>query len=58
VSEAGLVAPFEYVAIPLSVFWSLYLFDEVPDFWAWCGIALICGAGLYVALREGRRVRR
>ncbi len=58
VSEAGLVAPFEYIAIPLSVFWSLFLFNEVPGFWAWVGIALVCGSGLYVALREGRRVRR
>lgn len=58
VSEAGLVAPFEYIAIPLSVFWSLYMFGERPDLWAWFGIALICGSGLYVAFREGRRVRR
>ena len=57
-SEAGLVAPFEYIAIPLSVFWSLFLFKEAPDFWAWVGIALVCGAGLYVAYREGRRIRR
>jgi len=40
------------------VFWSLFLFNEVPGFWAWVGIALVCGSGLYVALREGRRVRR
>ena len=58
VSEAGLVAPFEYIAIPLSVFWSLFIFGERPDQWAWIGIALICGAGLYIAFREGRRVRR
>lgn len=58
VSEASLVAPFEYISIPLSVFWSLFLFNEVPDFWAWLGISLVCGAGLYVAFREGRRVRR
>lgn len=58
VAEAGLVAPFEYVAIPLSVFWSLFMFGERPDIWAWLGIGLICSAGLYVALREGRRVRR
>jgi len=58
VSEAGLVAPFEYIAIPLSVFWSLFMFGERPDHWAWFGIALICGAGLYVAFREGKRVRR
>ncbi len=58
ISEAGLVAPFEYIAIPLSVFWSLFMFAERPDQWTWIGIALICGAGIYVAYREGRRVRR
>ncbi len=58
ISEAGLVAPFEYIAIPLSVFWSLFMFAERPDQWTWIGISLICGAGIYVAYREGRRVRR
>ena len=52
--EAGLVAPFEYVAIPLSVFWSVVLWSEWPDAFAWSGIVLICSAGLFVAYRESR----
>ncbi|QYK41657.1 MAG: DMT family transporter [Paracoccaceae bacterium] len=53
--EAGLAAPFEYVAIPLSIGWGLAVFGEWPDGTAWAGIALICGSGLYVFWRETRR---
>lgn len=54
-SEASLVAPFEYVAIPLSVLWSVLIWSQWPDAYAWLGISLICGAGIYIALREARR---
>ena len=52
ISEANLVAPFEYLAIPLAVMWSALLWDEWPDAVAWLGIMLIGGAGLYVFYRE------
>jgi drug/metabolite transporter (DMT)-like permease len=51
---AALIAPFEYVALPMAVFWGLVIFSEWPDLIAWCGIALILMAGLYVAWREAR----
>jgi len=51
-SEAALVAPFEYTALPLAVFWGVLLWDDWPDANAWVGIVLICGAGLYVFYRE------
>lgn len=54
VSEAGLVAPFEYVSIPLAVFWSALVWNVWPDAIAWAGIVLICGAGLFVVYRESR----
>lgn len=50
--EAGLAAPFEYLALPLSIFWGFVVFGEWPDAWAWAGIALILGAGLYMGWRE------
>ena len=55
--EAGLIAPFEYVAMPLAIFWGLVVFGEWPLPRSWIGIALICGAGLYIGWREtmGRR---
>lgn len=56
--EAGLIAPFEYVAVPLAIFWGLVVFREWPDAQAWAGIALICGAGLYTGWRETLAARR
>ena len=50
--EAAVVAPFEYAAMPLAILWGLIFFDQIPDTTAWIGIALICGAGLYVLWRE------
>ncbi len=58
ISEAALVAPFEYAALPLAVFWSVFLWGDWPDPIAWLGIALIAGAGLYTFYRETVRGRR
>ena len=55
--EAGLVAPFEYVGMPMAIFWGVVVFHQWPDAIAWVGIALICGAGLYTFWRETRRRR-
>ncbi len=51
-AEAGLAAPFEYVAMPLAIIWGVIVFGEWPDTIAWIGIALIVGAGLYIFWRE------
>lgn len=56
-ADAATVAPFEYIALPLAVFWGWMVFGEIPDGWASGGIALIMGAGLYVYLREKLRRR-
>lgn len=53
--EAGLAAPFEYTAVPMAILWGLVVFGEWPDGRTWIGIALICGAGLYIGWRETRR---
>jgi S-adenosylmethionine uptake transporter len=56
-AEAAVVAPFEYTALPLSIFWGWAVFGELPDLWGLAGIGLIGGAGVYVFLRERRRKR-
>ena len=56
--EAGLAAPFEYGAVPLAILWGTTIFGEWPDGTAWIGIALICGAGLFVFWREAVAARR
>jgi len=50
--EAGLVAPFEYVSMPMAIIWGVTVFGTWPDRTAWAGIALICGGGLYMLWRE------
>ena len=54
-AEAGLVAPFEYVGMPVAVLWGVVIFGTFPDLTAWAGIALICGSGLYTLWRETAR---
>lgn len=54
-SPAALVAPFEYAAMPMAIFWGVVVFHHWPDRTATIGIALICGAGLYTFWREMQR---
>jgi drug/metabolite transporter (DMT)-like permease len=51
-TEAALVAPFEYVGMPMAILWGAVIFGTWPDQTGWLGIALICGAGLYTLWRE------
>lgn len=55
--EATTAAPFEYVALPASIFWSIMVFDEWPDLIAFLGIIMIMGSGLYAFRREEARSR-
>ena len=56
--DAATVAPFEYVLLPLAVFWGFVIFGERPQWEVWLGIALILGAGLFVFLRERAKAMR
>lgn len=51
-AQASVVAPFEYVAMPISIVWGFVFFSEWPDNIAWLGSSLIVGAGLFVFWRE------
>ncbi len=51
-SEASLIAPLEYAALPVSVVLGIVIFDEWPAPTTWLGMALIIGAGLFVFWRE------
>lgn len=56
--DAATVAPFEYVLLPMAVFWGVVIFGEVPVWEVWTGIALILSAGLFVFLRERAKESR
>ena len=51
-AEASLVAPFEYVAIPVSVLWGIFIWNEWPDALSWLGMCLILLGGVYAVYRE------
>lgn len=54
VAEAAVVAPFEYIALPLSVLWGVLVFADWPDVTALFGMLLIAGAGLFMVWRESQ----
>ena len=57
-TQAALIAPFEYIGMPMAIFWGALVFGTFPDGTAWVGIALICGAGLYTLWRETVRKKK
>lgn len=56
-SEANLVAPFEYTALPMAVLWGFLIWGDLPDQVTILGIGLIVGSGLFVLYRETVRGR-
>ncbi|MGR3661374.1 MAG: DMT family transporter [Paracoccaceae bacterium] len=52
-AAAATVAPFEYIALPLAIFWGWTVFGDIPDIRVLLGVALIAGSGIYVFFREG-----
>ena len=56
--DAATVAPFEYIGLPLAVFWGFVIFGDLPVWEVWVGIALILASGLFVFLRERQKAVR
>ena len=54
-AAAASVAPFEYVLLPLSIFWGWTFFGDIPDLYIFTGIIFVVGSGLYVLIREKKK---
>jgi drug/metabolite transporter (DMT)-like permease len=52
IGQPATIAPFEYIAVPLSVLWGFLLWGEVPGIHTLSGSVLIIGSGLYLLRRE------
>ncbi|WP_158100876.1 DMT family transporter [Variovorax sp. JS1663] len=55
--EVSLTAPFRYMAVIFAMLLGYAIWDEVPNGWAWLGIALLVGSGLYMLYSERGRSR-
>lgn len=51
-SDAGVLAPFQYLEIVSATLLGYLIFGDFPDFWKWIGIFLIIGSGIYIFLRQ------
>ena len=56
-ADAATVAPFEYIGLPLAVFWGWMIFADLPVLEVWIGIAMILASGVFVYLREAQKKR-
>ena len=57
-ADAATIAPFEYIGLPLAVFWGWLIWADLPDWEVWVGMALIAGSGIFVFLREKQKSRK
>lgn len=55
--EMSLIAPFRYTALVFALVVGYVVWGDVPNALAWCGIALLVAAGLYI-LHGGRMAAR
>lgn len=52
--EMSLIAPFRYTGLVFALLLGYAVWGHVPNAWAWAGIALLLGAGLWL-MRPARR---
>lgn len=51
---ASVVAPFEYIALPINIMWGFVIWRNLPTSMTLAGAALTLASGLYIFFRERR----
>ncbi len=51
-AEVTIIAPFDFLRLPVAAVLGFALFDELPDRYSLLGMAIIIAASLYIARRE------
>lgn len=52
VAQASVIAPFEYVSLPINIMWGFIIWGEIPTIMTLAGAFLTLFSGLYVLFRE------
>jgi drug/metabolite transporter (DMT)-like permease len=53
-AQASVVAPFEYIALPINVMWGFVIWREIPTLATWTGAFLTLFSGMFILYRERR----
>lgn len=56
-TQASILAPFQYLEIISATIFGYLIFGDFPDILTWLGTAIILAAGIYVFHRERRQAR-
>jgi drug/metabolite transporter (DMT)-like permease len=51
-ADVTVVAPFDFIRLPLAALFGFVFLSETPDIWSGLGALIIIGASLYIARRE------
>ena len=54
-APASILAPLDYLALPLAFLAGYYIWSEMLPANFWLGSLLVVGAGIFITIREGRR---
>lgn len=54
VAELNVIAPFEYISLPMGVFWGYIFWNDIPNNSTFLGMFLVVFSGFYVFVREQR----
>jgi drug/metabolite transporter (DMT)-like permease len=54
VAPASVIAPFEYVSLPINIMWGFVIWQEIPTWMTLAGAFLTLFSGIYVLYREQR----
>jgi S-adenosylmethionine uptake transporter len=51
-AQASVIAPFEYVSLPINITWGFLIWHEIPTWMTLAGAFLTIFSGMYVLYRE------
>jgi len=58
VAQASVIAPFEYLSLPINIVWGFLIWQEIPTVMTLAGAILTLFSGLYILYRERKESRK